>query len=122
MGDWVYLRLRAYRQMTVTVRKNLKLSLRYFKPFQIIQKIGKVTYKLDLPKESKIYLVFHISFLKKKIGNQVNSNPRLLTMMGNGTMAPEPYKIIERRLKKKRDRVGVDLLLQWNETNKEDAT
>ncbi|KAF5459856.1 hypothetical protein F2P56_019769 [Juglans regia] len=87
--------------MTVVVRKNLKLSPRYFGPFQIIQKLEKVVYKLDLPKESKIYPVFHISCLKKKIGTQVNPNPRLPTVMENGAMAPEPEKIIERRLKKR---------------------
>jgi hypothetical protein len=102
--DWVYLRLRPYRQVTIAVRKSLKLSLRYFGPFQIIQKIRKVAYKLDLPKGSKIYLVFHISCLKKKIGTQLNPNPRLPTLMKEGILTPEPEKILERRLKKKGNR------------------
>jgi hypothetical protein len=82
----------------------LKLSLRYFGPFQIIQKIRKVAYKLDLPKGSKIYLVFHISCLKKKIGTQLNPNPRLPTLMKEGILTPELEKILERRLKKKGNR------------------
>ena len=122
VGDWVYLRLRPYRQMTVAVRKSLKLSPRYFGPFRITQKIRKVFYKLDLPKESKIYPVFHISCLKKQIGTQVSPNLRLPTVMENGTMAPEPKKILERRLKKKGNRSGVDVLIQWKGANKEDAT
>ena len=70
IGDWVYLRLRPYRQMTVAVRGNLKLSLRYYRPFQVIQKIGKVAYKIDLPLDSQIFPIFHVSYLKKKLGAQ----------------------------------------------------
>ncbi|KAA8524249.1 hypothetical protein F0562_010672 [Nyssa sinensis] len=110
------------KPMSVIVRKGLKLSPRYFGPFQIIQKIGEVTYKLDLPKESKIYPVFHISCLKKKLGTLVNPSHRLPIVMENSTMAPEPEKILERRLKKNGNRARVDLLVQWKRVNKEDAT
>lgn len=110
------------RQVTVAVRKNLKLASRYFGPFQIIQRIGIVTYKLDLPKESKVYPVFHVSCLKKKIRDRVNPNPRLPPVMEDGTMAPELEGILDRRLKKKGNRAGVDLLVHWKGTEVEDAT
>lgn len=37
-------------------------------------------------------------------------------------MAPEPKRIIERRLKKKGNRAGIDFLVQWKGTSEEDAT
>ena len=122
VGDWVYLRLRPYRQVTVAVRKNLKLAPRYFGPFKVIQRIGTVAYKLELPEGSKIYPVFHVSCLKKKVGDRVNPNPKLPRMMNDGTLSPEPEEILERRLKKKRNRAGVDLLVKWKGTEVEDAT
>jgi hypothetical protein len=73
-------------------------------PSKSFKKIRKVAYKLDLPKGSKIYPVFHISCLKKKIGTQLNPNPRLPTLMKEGILTPEPEKILERRLKKKGNR------------------
>ncbi|XP_026459668.1 uncharacterized protein LOC113360370 [Papaver somniferum] len=67
VGDYVYLKLQPYRQNSNVQRKNQKLSPRYFGLYKILERTGPVTYQLDLPKESKIHSVFHVSFLKKAL-------------------------------------------------------
>ncbi|KAJ0076599.1 hypothetical protein Patl1_35702 [Pistacia atlantica] len=52
VGDRVYLRLCLYPKMSVVMRRNLKLSQRYYGPYTMVQRIGKVVYKLDLPQNS----------------------------------------------------------------------
>ena len=64
IGDWVLVKLQPYWQHSLALRKNNKLGLQHFDPFQVIQQIGEVAYKLKLPEESRIHLVFHISVLK----------------------------------------------------------
>lgn len=64
-GDWVYLKRQPYRQTSISMRKSLKLSPKYYGPFKVLKKIGAVAYKSDLPKESRIHSVFHVSLLKK---------------------------------------------------------
>ncbi|KAK4433228.1 hypothetical protein Salat_1085100 [Sesamum alatum] len=46
-----------------------KLALRYFGPFQILQKVGMVACRLELPEETRVHPVFHVSQLKRKIGS-----------------------------------------------------
>lgn len=71
VGDWVFLKLEPYRQTSLAMRKSLKLSAKYYGPFQVIARIELVAYKLQLPPTSTIHPVFHISLLKKKIGNDI---------------------------------------------------
>ena len=43
-----------------------KLSPRYVGPYEILQRVGEVAYKLALPVElASIHPVFHVSMLKK---------------------------------------------------------
>jgi hypothetical protein len=50
VGDWVYLRLQPYRQISVKDKmKTHKLLSKFYGPFEVIEKIGQVAYKLNLP-------------------------------------------------------------------------
>ena len=71
VGDWVYLRLQPYKKRSLKHNTLGKLSPRFYGPFQVIQKVGEMAYKLELPPGSQIHPVFHVSYLKAKLGHQV---------------------------------------------------
>lgn len=60
-GDMVYLKLKPFVQRSLP-HNHHKLSPQYYGPFQVIEKIGNVAYKLKLP--IVLHDVFHVSLLK----------------------------------------------------------
>lgn len=73
---WVYIKLRLHRQSTLFIHKHPKLAPRFMGPFQIIEHIRPVAYKLDLPENVNIRPVFHVSQLRKAVGSIL---PRIST-------------------------------------------
>lgn len=66
VGDWVFLKLQPYVQQSIMTRANRKLSFKFYGPFQIVQRVGSVAYKLNLPVTSLIHPVVHVSHNSRK--------------------------------------------------------
>lgn len=64
IGDWVMVKLRPHRQVSATGSSYSKLAKRYYRPFQVKDRMGNVAYKLKLPEQSRIHPMFHCSILK----------------------------------------------------------
>lgn len=109
VGDFVWLKLQPYVQSSVVARSNYKLSFRYFGPYQIESRIGSVAYRLKLPPNSSVHPVFHVSILKKAVGDTTNAIT--LPMLNNSLQVPE--MVLDRRLKTKGHRVITQLLIKW---------
>ena len=93
-GDWVYLKLMRYKQKTMKQKHLGKLAPRYYEPCQILHRVGKVSYKLDLPPDSRIHPTFHVSSLKEKLGKHVATVPSLPSVDAVGSLSPEPVAIL----------------------------
>ena len=120
-GQWVFLKLQPYRQASVASRRNQKLAPRYFGPYRVLKKIGVVAYKVELPIESKIHPIFHISQLKLcpnpsvSVRHPPNEWPELPPSL-------EPEKILNRRVGRRKGRIVTEILVQWKNLPDEEAT
>ena len=52
-------------------KKDNKLSLKYYGSYKVLQKIGTMAHKLELPAASRLHPFFHVSRLKKVIGDKL---------------------------------------------------
>ena len=67
IGDRVFLKISPWK-CVLRFGKRGKLSPRYIGPYEIVSKVGPITYKLKLPPElSRIHDTFHVSMLRKYI-------------------------------------------------------
>jgi hypothetical protein len=67
VGDLVFLRLQPYIQSSVAPRASQTLAFKFFGPFPVVQKVGFVAYWLELPAQSTVHPMFHVSLLKKVV-------------------------------------------------------
>ena len=111
VGDEVFLRLQPYIQQSVARRINQKLSFKFFGPFRVLERIGQVAYKLELPPASRIHHVFHVSQLKACIGNTSQVSKKLPSP---DTLFQVPMSILRTRVRQQGHETVAQGLVHWS--------
>ena len=122
VGDMVLVRLRPYRQTSVSNHRQHKLSKRFYGPFPVIERIGSVAYKLQLPPESRIHPVFHVSVLKPFRATECPPPQDLPLESFHNQPVDEPEAILDRRTLLRNGASHTQLLVQWRNTPVEEAS
>ena len=104
--------------------KRGKLSPRYIGPFEIVEMIGPVSYRLDLPEElSRVHNVFHISMLRKYISDpsHVLEAPEI-ELRDNLSYEEQPVQILGREEKELRNKTISLVKVLWRNHLVEEKT
>nr|GEU36566.1 hypothetical protein [Tanacetum cinerariifolium] len=121
-GGVTLVKLQPYRQITLARRLSNKLAKRYYGPFQILERVGKVAYPLGLPPTSKIHPVFHLSFLKPFIGEGIDGVPNLPEKDHEGQPVDQPLAVCATRDILLNGEPSRQILVQWRDCSPDEAT
>jgi hypothetical protein len=116
-GDWVWLCLLHRTTQSLDPPAKRKLGPRYARPFCVLERVGTLAYRLELPPGARIHDVFHVGLLKAYRGDPPAAPPAL-PPTADGRLLPGPEKVV-----KAQQRRGVwHVLVQWTGLSMEDAT
>ncbi|KAM0058195.1 putative nucleotidyltransferase, Ribonuclease H [Helianthus debilis subsp. tardiflorus] len=115
IGDKVLLKVSPWKGV-MRFGKKVKLSPRYIGPFEIIECVGNVAYKLNLPEElSGIHNVFHICNLKKCLADESLAISHKDVQIDKSLRFVErPVSIEDRQIKKLRRKHVPIVKVKWD--------
>ena len=91
-----------------------KLSPRYCGPFKIQKRVGDLAYKLQLPRTSGIHPVFHVSRLKRKLGQSDNliQEDQIVELIDTQSLPHELERILDTTEKRTRNAIYKECLVK----------
>ena len=117
VGDWVLLRMLHRHTQSLVPGARGKLRPKYAGPFEMLERIGTVAYRLRLPEGARIHDVFHVGVLKPFRGTPPTSVPAL-PPIHHGRPLQQPERVLRSELRR-----GVwHVLVEWSGMPASEAT
>nr|GEY12375.1 putative reverse transcriptase domain-containing protein [Tanacetum cinerariifolium] len=115
IGDKVMLKVLPWRGV-ICFGKRRKLSPRFIRPFKVIERIGPVAYKLELPDKLRgIHDTFHVSNLKRCFVNDDVVIPLDEVQLDDKLhFVEEPIEIMDREVKRLKQSRILIVKVRWN--------
>ncbi|KAL6224949.1 hypothetical protein ACLB2K_003803 [Fragaria x ananassa] len=123
VGDWVFLKLSSWKGV-VRFGKREKLSPRYIGPYEIIERVGSLAYRLVLPPElSRIHNVFDVSMLHKYIADPSHVlEEQPISLQKDLSYEEELVQILDRKEQVLRNKTISLVKVLWRSHQVEEAT
>lgn len=90
----MYLKMQPYKHNALRLHRTLKLHSKFYGPSRVLEKIGRATYKLLLPKGCQIHPMFHVNQLKGHVGPKVILSKELPLVDAEGHIFTEPIDVL----------------------------
>jgi hypothetical protein len=103
-------------------KKDNKLSPKYYGRYKVLQKISTMAYKWELPASSRVHSVFHVSCLKKVIGDKIPVQTILLELDKEGKIILDMETITDTKIRQLRNRSISEYLIKWRKLPAEGST
>ncbi|XP_050387017.1 uncharacterized protein LOC126803268 [Argentina anserina] len=123
IGNHVFLKVSPMRGV-VRFGKKRKLALWYGWPFESLEKVGQLAYRLALPTSiSGVRNVFHISMLRRHVPDELHViDHRSIEVGENATFVIEPVRILDRSTNKLRRKEAELVQELWSHHDEGDAS
>ena len=119
--DHVCLKLKRGHLKTLLQGLVSKLSPKFYGPYPITTRIGNVAYQLQLPEDSKIHLMFHVSLRKKSVGSSPVSSS-LPSLPASSNVPMESTAIIDKQVIYKQGAPITQVLVKWAHLHSDNTT
>jgi len=123
VGEKVFLKVSPTKGVMRFGRKG-KLSPKFIGPYEILDRVGSVAYRLALPTElERVHNVFHVSQLKKYIPDPSHVlEPEVVELDPNLSYEEYPIRILDTKTRETRTRTTQLVKVLWSNHGTEEAT
>ena len=121
-GDHVYLIVKE-KKSSLKLGSSAKLSPRYCGPFEMLERIGPVAYRLALLASTRAHNVFHVSLLKKYVHDPSHViNWDVIQVEPEGEFQIKPMCIFDRKVTMLWNWAIGQVKVQWEHYSPKEAT